>query len=310
MAHTVHQSPVVHRSSDLIADMAISLPDLLTPGLFLEYADACKAHLSAPGESVVLDAITQFAIQCLVLQLTVFFHDRRVFHFGLELQGESILEPDFNPDSLASHQAPLEPELPPGCNLVRRWVWHQDQLLMVHMVCLKPLRRMCANLLDYELLPMIQNWFLEQPQYSQQQFIDHNRILHRILQDLIVPQLGSGVPVTLSYFRFQQLTTYLEAAGEKQSGELLQELLHLFHRNLKQSDTVVQITPIHYLVVSPGATTHIMRERFKHIFFTIKSLVLEYKLEIHTIQDLPVRMNDIWKNLNIGKSAATMAGSQ
>ena len=108
-----------------------------------------------------------------------------------------------------------------------------------------------------------------------------------------------GIPVTISHFHFQEMKIYLEVTGEQQTREFLNEINRTFQRNLKKKDTVIQISPVSYLVLSPGATTRIMTERFKHIFFMIKSLILEYKLDIYTVQQLPVEIHEIIRRLKL-----------
>lgn len=279
--------------------MRDSLPELLSNENYSQYRSKCHQHLKQPPKEFIPNLIGNYCIQGLIIQAHFHYKNQAIFEFGLNLLPKEYLIPDTSYDAIQTIKNRESPDLPPGLSMIHRWFYYEDQVLDMCIITLKPLRRICANLIDYELYPIVESWYFNQPPLQQDNTLNQAAVLHRIFSDIIPPVLGTGVPVTISHFHFQELKIYLEVTGEQQSRDFFHELMKVFKKNLKQSDLVFQLTPVSYIVISPGATRRIMTDRFKHIFFMIKSLVLEYKLNIITIQKLPVVMNDIWKELNI-----------
>ena len=117
------------------------------------------------------------------------------------------------------------------------------------------------------------------------------------LRPLLEALLEQGTPVTLTHFLFQDLRVYFSLSGEYRSGEIMDSIQKTIKENLKNTDSIFRISPLSYIVLSPGADAAQIETRFKSIYVQIKSLVLDYHLKLFTIQRMPVRFSQIWGHL-------------
>ncbi len=121
--------------------------------------------------------------------------------------------------------------------------------------------------------------------------------VERELRPILEGILADGTAVTLTHFLFQDMRVYFSLSGEYRSGEIMDSIQKIIRENLKGTDTIFRISPLSYIVVSPGADASQIEARFKTIYIQIKSLVLDYHLKLCTVQRLPVRFSQIWSQL-------------
>jgi len=121
--------------------------------------------------------------------------------------------------------------------------------------------------------------------------------VERDCRPILEGMLRDGHPVTLTHFLFQDLRVYFSLSGEYRSQEIMDSIQKTIKENLKNSDHIFRLSPLSYLVVSPGADASQIKARFKGIYIQIKSLVLDYELRLCTIRNLPVRFTQIWSQL-------------
>lgn len=151
--------------------------------------------------------------------------------------------------------------------------------------------------LDSTLLVHAENVFLNsqglREKNLQNVFFNIERDTKPILEEI----LNTGVPVTLTHFLFQDLRVYFSLSGEYRSQEIMDSIQEVISENLKKSDRIFRLSPLSYIVISPGADSQQIQARFKSIYIQIKSLVLDYDLRLCTVSQLPVRFTQIWSQL-------------
>ncbi|MCB1171272.1 MAG: hypothetical protein KDK25_13090, partial [Leptospiraceae bacterium] len=104
---------------------------------------------------------------------------------------------------------------------------------------------------------------------------------------------------TISHFLFQDLTRYIDEVGEYWTLEIIQEIQKTIKSNLKKRDTMVSLTPVSHLVLSSGPREEQILERFHHIYFEIRSLILDYSIYTATVDSPDYRITDILEKLKL-----------
>ncbi|MCE9599429.1 MAG: hypothetical protein K8S54_15800 [Spirochaetia bacterium] len=160
-----------------------------------------------------------------------------------------------------------------------------------------PVKDLAEAALDSTLLVHAENVFLNsqglREKNLQNVFFNIERDTRPILEEI----LNTGVPVTLTHFLFQDLRVYFSLSGEYRSQEIMDSIQAVISENLKKSDRIFRISPLSYIVISPGADSKQIQSRFKSIYIQIKSLVLDYDLRLCTVNQLPIRFTQIWSEL-------------
>ncbi|MCB1318796.1 MAG: hypothetical protein KDK34_01005, partial [Leptospiraceae bacterium] len=182
---------------------------------------------------------------------------------------------------------------------IRRKQEIRDRVLEVEVILPERIRSVGVNLLDYEILPIASNYFFYYPALQNTRLVNHVTVLQRFATEIISSHVLREQSVTLTHFRFQDLSVYFERSGEHGTRDFMNGIIRTIRNNLKSTDTVYQMSPTSYVVFSPGAQKHHIQRRFKSIYFQIKSLVLEYKQFIVTIDSLPVNIEALWRELNL-----------
>lgn len=241
-------SPVLDRSSDSITDMILSLPDLLPPEIFGPYREYCSGLQDQPDLAAVPTILQNYCMHALILQARVVQYNDLIFQFGIEILDWQDFQRTDHVQTISHLDAP-EPDLPAGLAYIRREFPYADSSMLVDLVVLHPLRRMCANLLDYELQPLLRSYYQNQPAVLSRGIYDQVAIIQRLTRDILRQEINNQRPVTLSHFKFQELHIYLEHTGEHATPELLNGIQIRLHGILKQTDTIYQLSPISYIVV-------------------------------------------------------------
>jgi hypothetical protein len=159
---------------------------------------------------------------------------------------------------------------------------------------------LCAAILHQELMPLAANYFLYDPALIDSRSVNLLQKSEEKISELIDSAFLDTELVTLSHIRFQDLRPYFEITGEYRSHEIIQEIAGILERNLKQSDILLEITPVSYLVLSPGVDNDKMLERLKSLYFSIKNLLLDYKITCATIRaGTEINFSKIWSDLKL-----------
>ncbi|MCR9143261.1 MAG: hypothetical protein NXI24_13480 [bacterium] len=257
--------------------------------------------------------LDQYCLFAGFLQVDFVFDDAQpVFRFGPAIvpwqqPGRRLDEQGDIPDETVANETHAGSDLPPHlsaegpgalmelCKVVR----HRDHHLSVRLILPARLEDLARNLLDHEILPFARNLFFFSPGLGDSRRVDHLAVLNQQALAVLNERLEQGMIVTVSHFKFQDLHIYLEMQGEHRTREIFRGIIEYIHGNLKKQDLLLQLTPLSYIMISPGATEEQILERFRSIYFQIRSLVLEYKIHLTTVTESPVRLGQVWKDLKL-----------
>ena len=146
---------------------------------------------------------------------------------------------------------------------------------------------------------MAARYFFFKPDIQNERRIDHVEVLQSFARQALRGYLEQGTSVAISHFRFQDLRVYFEMSGDERTRDIMHAIVSTIRSNLKQRDMLFQLSPLSYVVVSPGAEREQIERRFKTIYFQVRSLVLEYRLTVVTVDRFPLRLNELWKDLDL-----------
>ena len=155
------------------------------------------------------------------------------------------------------------------------------------------------HLLAGELMPVIIRILRADAGRNPENWIDSVQDLSAYLGSRIKRALEKAQPVTISHFLFQDLTRYIEEVGEFWTLEIIEEIRKTIKSNLKKRDTLVSLTPVSHLVLSSGPREEQIQERFHHIYFEIRSLILDYSIHTTTVDSPDYRIADILEKLKL-----------
>lgn len=246
---------------------------------------------SGPGGPYAAWRFFHYSLFAGFLQARLRFDGKTVFEFGARLA-------PWGDDDSAQRPAAAAP-IPPGLGLLRRERWRRDHWLEFEAIAPRSIADLGEALLDQELMPFAIQFCFFQSALRDQRVINQAEYLDVSARAVITESLQREKPVTLTHFRFQSLHIYFELSGEHRSREITQEIMANIHRHLKKGDALIQVTPLSYVVLSPGARREQIVERFRRIYFQIRSLVLEYEIFLATVDRFPVRLNEIWQALRL-----------
>lgn len=265
----------------------------LSPERQAEYRRSVEAGPgTGPGGPYAAWRLYHYCLFSGFLQARLRFDGKTVFEFGARLA-------PWSEDRAARSPSSVSEPLAPGLGLLQRERWRRDHWLEFDAVAPAALVELGEALLDQELMPFAIQFCFFQSALRDQRVINQAEYLDVSARAVITESLQREKPVTLTHFRFQSLHIYFELSGEHRSREITQEIMANIHRHLKKGDALIQVTPLSYVVLSPGARRDQIVERFRRIYFQIRSLVLEYEIFLATVDRFPVRLNEIWQALRL-----------
>jgi hypothetical protein len=287
-------SRTLERSEDEIHESLLDVRRRLSEELFEEYLLYLERIHSGDVKATSFGRwyLHQYCLFAGYLQAFFTCDEKTVFTFGAEiLPWDSRATASLSPD--------LTAEGPGALLYLQRQIQKREHRLGAAVVLPARMERLGRNLLDHEILPFAQNLFLYMPGLGDPRRVNQLEVLNQRVLTVLQEELQKGQQVTLSHFKFQDLHIYLEMQGEHRTREILRGIIDYIHGNLKQKDLLVQLTPLSYIMISPGATGEQILERFRSIYFQIRSLVLEYQIHLTTISQPPIRLPEIWKELRL-----------
>ncbi len=303
------------RSEEEIQESLLDVRERVGAERFEAYLESLEKLQSeaAPDRGFGDWFLSQYCLFAGVLQAEFLFDDvQAVFRFGAPLIPWQALDrpltadgevPDENDPEETRRGTALPLELSaegPGALVeLRKVVRRRDHNLSARLILPARLEDLARNLLDHEILPFARNLFFFTPGLGDARRVDHLAILNQRALGVLNDHLEQGQPVTISHFKFQDLHIYLEMQGEHRTREILRGIIEYIHGNLKKQDLLLQLTPLSYIMLSPGATQEQILERFRSIYFQIRSLVLEYQIHLTTVSEKPVRLSEVWKDLKL-----------
>ncbi len=221
-----------------------------------------------------------------------------LLYVGLFLDGELCFEygalpPRWSAQSLS--EGPVAGE--PGLYCLLRERWRVDQQLRLCALSLNRSSDAAASACDLEILRFAGDYLFHDPARRDDRVIDVLSAFEYNCEAIIQQNLELRRPITLAHFEFPGLAPYMELAGEARSRELMEEIITNIRKRMKKDDYLVQPAPGAYVALLPGARAAQIRERFHTIFFQVRSLVLDHRLHLCTVEGAPRPLNEIWKEL-------------
>lgn len=174
-----------------------------------------------------------------------------------------------------------------------------DLDLVLTAVFPKKIAESVSRLVEAEIIPLARHYFLYLPGLKDPQMVDLNKRIIDLCQPVAEKAAKLGQPLSITHFHFQDMSVYFEMSGERRTFEILEEIIRIIRENLKKNDFLIQLSPLSYLVFSPGARKEQILGRFRSIYFYIKSLVLEYEMHIITLESAEIDWTQVWANLRI-----------
>ncbi len=189
--------------------------------------------------------------------------------------------------------------LPRGLVAINHTERVQERTLHFLGVLPADLEQHARVILDAELLPFLRVYFLNLASLQDERSVDLLQEVEAHIRHLCQHHLEGHIPVTFIHFRFQDMSVYFEMSGEHRSLEILEEVQAIIEAHLKGGDELIQLAPGSLLVVAPGARAAQMRERFRGVYFQTRSLILDWKAEVHTVEQPPIRFAELWHALGV-----------
>lgn len=131
---------------------------------------------------------------------------------------------------------------------------------------------------DSRMLPLF-------PEVDAQQIREINAFLERDL------------PVTFTYFRFDDFRQFISFSGDFFAEEMIRVLSNTIEGILKQSDECIILNPQEFLVISLNCTEKVMRARFKKVVFQYKGLIMTYKANYFTVKNPIGGLWEVWPSI-------------
>lgn len=143
---------------------------------------------------------------------------------------------------------------------------------------------------------LYENYYLIRSFGAEQNFADLTSFIDEELRRLIRANRQARGDIVITIFQFQPFREFFRVAGEHFAREVMAEIKQMITGLLKSEDLFFAVSPRVYMVVSPDCTEEVMRQRFKGIFFQIKSIILEYKT-VFLKANQPEDLEEIWPRL-------------
>ena len=248
---------------------------------YLELVQSTTARLSddaAPGEWLYY----QHFLRGGCIQAMILHHRKPVYYFGIPLKPWKHWD-----------------EAGPGPNDALRSIRVDRKEVSIQAVVPEKSAHLVRHMLAGELMPIAARILRSDAGRNPENWIDSVQDLSYYLESRIKRALEKGQPVTISHFLFQDLTRYIDEVGEFWTLEIIQEIQKTIKSNLKKRDTMVSLTPVSHLVLSAGPREEQIKERFHHIYFEIRSLVLDYSIHAVTVESPDYRITDILEKLKL-----------
>ncbi|MBI3396416.1 MAG: hypothetical protein HY042_11315 [Spirochaetia bacterium] len=264
---------------------------LLPATIAADYQESVREALTRAGQfrSFSSYMLTNLLLRAGLLQGSLRLENRPVFAFGAEVL-------PWNIDDWTLFDAPYPEILQTVQHTAGDSSGHSIQITGVAP-------RHCGELthriLETDVMTFARQFFLHVPAMRERRLIDLAGPVQEEVSNLIQAGLAEGRPVTLTHFRFQDMRVYFEMGGEHVARDMTRSIESTIHANLKKGDQLFSLSPASYLVVSPGATEDVITNRFRTIYFSTRSLILDYGLSVVTVDRQPVRLNQIWKKLGL-----------
>ncbi len=224
------------------------------------------------------------------LQAIVLFNKKVVFSLGAGIMPW---------EAKGNRRLPEDLKFPSVFKAVHHTQRHRELVLEIEGVIPAAVESMVTGILEKEIMPFATSYFFNMPVLRDNRRINVLRDVEARCTSIVEERLDQGKPVTLTHFRFQDMHVYFEMSGEHVTFEIVEKILATIRGNLKKEDILLQLSPVSYLVLSPGALEKQIATRFESIYFQINSLVLDYDLNVATVEQGPVDMEAVWKELAV-----------
>ena len=215
------------------------------------------------------------------IQATVCYCDTPIYTFGA---GELLKNP-------ANHNAEIFP-----IDLSYR---EQEKTLTIKGYVPTKIHAISKKITEMDILPFCKNVYFFMPSLNDERKMDVFSPLENHLKQIIQKGLEEYPTVCFSHFRFRSLHVFFEFLGQQNSAEITEKILALLNTNFKKIDYIFQLSPLSYLVVSPGISGRSIKNRFQGIYFQVRSIIIDYKLMTTDFHSNPASFAETWEELEI-----------
>lgn len=201
----------------------------------------------------------------------IYYRDRPVFYFGIELSGQPGVV-DFE---ITAREIRIETMIPESTAELSR------------------------EILRKKLLPAAIRYIPSDSSFNPGNCFDYIEPIQRFVKKRIQRSLQNNQPVTIAHFAFQDLRTYFFNSGEFWTREVIHEIRESIQNAAQNRDLILTITPHSYVVLSPGSTQDQFEERYESLYVEVKSLILDYELFTHEIQSSDESIAEVFHKIKI-----------
>ncbi len=159
--------------------------------------------------------------------------------------------------------------------------------------------KIIEELFRKEFFPFIRKTILNHLHYIETNYFDFVGNTIQFIQKRIRPYLQKNIPVTITHFKFENLSNYLENSGNYAIFDFIMEIDKYLRSKLKKRDLLIIFSYDSYLVLSINAKKEVIFERFNNLYIEIKNIVLDYHFFIETLYSENDSLYEIFYKLDI-----------
>ena len=214
---------------------------------------------------------------------SIFFNNSPVFTFGANLLNDK--NRNYSGDS--------------GMEKIN--ILHKEKNQSIEITGLVPsdVFGISRKITEMDILPFCRNYYFFSPGYRDERKLDLYEPLEDHITSVIHKSLKLNENICISHFKFQKMNIYFSTLGEHRTREATHDITTSLNKYFKTTDTIVQLSPHSYIVISPGITGQQLKKRFQGIYFQTRSIIFDYELITYNITQTPVLYERIWEELKI-----------
>lgn len=176
---------------------------------------------------------------------------------------------------------------------------HGDDRLLIQGILPSTLEQAGRKVLHDDVLPFAIRYYGNLPYFINQRPLDLWDPIEKEMTDSIESSLSRNDAITLSHLLFMNMRPYFEHMGEHRSLEVLNGIEIDIRNNLEPEERFFKLTPLSYVIISPGTESDEVRRRFRGVVFYVESLVLDFQFYQTVVDSFPIRANEIWRAIHL-----------
>ena len=218
------------------------------------------------------------------LQATVYYGNTAMYSFG----SSELLK---NQEELLKNNTHL--------SYLQLTYRENDKFLLIRGTVSSGIEGIAKKITEMDIIPFCKNMYFFTPSLNDEKKLDIYTPLKNHLSQILDQGLEEYSSVCFSHFRFRSLHVFFEFLGQQNSTEMTDKIMELLNKYFKNSDSIFQLSPVSYLVISPGITSRKIQNRFQGIYFQVRSIILDYELFTSDYDTKPASYAEIWEELKI-----------